>query len=442
MTTQEAIENLPAGSLGRDQIEKDILISMKPPSKMYWLIVLACFAVFGFGQLLFAEMTMTGYGRTGDMHPVNWGVTIVDFVFWVGIAHSGTLISAILLLFRAKFRNRFNRQAEAMTVISVLCAGMYPVIHLGRPWYAFFLFPYPSERQLWPQFRSPLEWDVFAVNTYLTVSMVFFYVGMIPDLAIARKHATGIRKWIYGILSLGWQGTDRQWKHYEKLCLFLAAFATPLVLSVHSVVSWDFAMSLLPGWHATIFAPYFVAGAIFSGCGMVLTLVIPMRKIWRLEKYITMDHFDKLCQLIMLTSLIVGYAYFIEIALAWYGGNKFETQLFQHRMFGYYKICFWLMVTCNCILPLTLWIKALRRNLTWLFILSIFINVGMWLERYVIFITSLANDFDPSSWGYYHPSPYDIGFTVMNFGFFFGMFLLFCRFLPMMSIMEVKEDVK
>ncbi len=439
--TQEAHAGPPASAV-RDQIDQDVLVAMKKPGKLFWVLVAGCFSVFLFGQALYGNVLAKGYGMLGVQHPVSWGIPIVDFVFWVGIAHSGTLISAILLLFRAKFRNRFNRQAEAMTVISVLCAGMYPVLHTGRPWMIFFTMPYPTERQLWINFRSPLTWDVFAVSTYLTVSVIFFFVGMIPDLAIARRYSTGIRRWIYGLLSLGWRGTDAQWKHYEKLCLFLAAFATPLVLSVHSVVSWDFAMSMLPGWHTTIFAPYFVAGAIFSGCGMVMTLVIPMRKIFRLEKYITLDHFDKLCKLIMLTSMIVGYAYLIEIAMSRYGTNLFERALFDHRMGGYYKIAFWLMVFCNCIAPLSLWVKRLRRSIPWLFVLSILINVGMWLERYVIVVTSLANDFDPYNWGYYHPTLYDVGLTTMNFGFFFGMFLLFCRFLPMMSIMEVKEDIK
>ncbi|MBI2898851.1 MAG: polysulfide reductase NrfD [Planctomycetes bacterium] len=426
----------------RDQVDRDILIAMKKPGPLYWVAVCACFGFFVLGMAMFGNMVDKGFGLTGVSHPYNWSIYIVDFVFWVGIAHSGTLISAILLLFRAKFRNRFNRQAEAMTCISVLCAGMYPILHLGRPWFNFFLFPYPTERQLWINFRSPLTWDVFAVSTYLIVSMIFFYVGMIPDLAIARQYATGLRKKIYGILSLGWRGTDREWKHYEKVCLFLAALAAPLVVSVHSVVSWDFAMSLLPGWHATIFAPYFVAGAIFSGCGMVLTLVIPMRKIFRLEKYITIDHFDKLCKLIMFTSMIVGYAYLMEVALANYGTNPFEKALFDHRMGGHYRIAFWMMVFCNCIAPLTLWVKKLRHSIPWLFVLSILINIGMWLERYVIVVTSLSNDFDPYNWGYYVPTIYDFGLTIMNFGFFFGMFLLFCRFLPMMAIMEVKEEVK
>jgi len=441
---REAVLAPPVDSeaIARDRIDQDLLVSMKKPGPGYWTAVVICFGVFTVGMAAWGLLIKDGLGWTGLSHPYNWAFDLVNFVFWVGIAHSGTLISAILLLFRSKFRKRFNRQAEAMTCISVLCAAMYLGVHVGRPWVGFYVLPYPTDRELWVNFRSPVLWDTFAVSTYLTVSVIFWYVGMIPDLAIARRHMTGVRKWAYGLLSLGWQGTEKQWRHYEKMCLFLAALAAPLVLSVHSVVSWDFAMALLPGWHATIFAPYFVAGAIFSGCGMVLTLVIPMRKWFGLDKYITPDHFEKLAKLIMFTSMIVGYAYFVEVAMAFYGTSLFEKALFLHRMTGYYKIAFWMMVFCNVVAPLTLWVKSLRRNITWLFILSIFINIGMWLERYVIIVTSLANDFDPYNWGYYQPRPIDVVLTLMAFGFFFGMFLLFCRFLPMMSIMEVKEEVK
>jgi molybdopterin-containing oxidoreductase family membrane subunit len=376
---------------------------------------------------------------TGLMHPVNWGVLITNFVFWVGIAHSGTLISAVLFLFRARFRTSFNRSAEAMTVFALLVASLFPLIHLGRVWVFYYLLPYPSERLIWPNFRSPLVWDVFAVTTYLIVSVVFFYAGMLPDLAIARRRLPGVRGKLYGLLSLGWQGTLSQWRHYSRLYLFLAAFATPLVASVHSIVSWDFAVSIVPGWHTTIFAPYFVAGAIFSGTAMVFVLTIPMRRWLRLEPYITLDHFEALAKILLFTSLIITYTYIVEHGLALYGDNPFEHDQYRDRVFGNYRLLFYIMVACNSLLPLTLFVRRLRRSLAWLFVLGILVNVGMWLERFVIIVSSLAHDYDPYVWGTYRPTWVEIGITAGSFGLFFFFFLLFARLLPVLSMTEIKE---
>ncbi|MCP5107069.1 MAG: polysulfide reductase NrfD [bacterium] len=406
-----------------DQVEKDVLGAMRKPKPVYWIALTISALAFAGGLGAWAYQIFTGMGVAGINHPVGWGVYITNFVFWVGIAHSGTLISAVLFLFRARFRSAFNRIAEAMTVIAVMTAGLYPLIHLGRVWRFYYLFPYPNQRGLWVNFRSPLVWDVFAVSTYLTISMIFFYVGMIPDFAAARRHFTGARHWIYKTLALGWEGTTDQWRHYNRLYMFLAAFATPLVISVHSVVSWDFAMSIVPGWHSTIFAPYFVAGAIFSGTAMVMTLTIPMRKILKLEKYITINHYDKLAKVLLFTALIVSFSYIVEILLAWYSGNIFEATVFKYRMMGHYKYFFWLMMFCNVLLPLSLFFKKLRRNIKYLFVLSLFVNVGMWLERFNIIVTSLAKEFNPYSWGTYTPSLVELGITIGSFGMFFTFFL-------------------
>jgi len=382
-----------------------------------------------------------GIGLGGQMNPVGWGIYIVNFVFWVGIAHSGTLISAVLFLFRSKFRASFNRAAEAMTVIAVMCAGMYPLIHLGRAWYFFWLLPYPNQRMLWTNFKSPLEWDVFAISTYLTISVVFFYVGLIPDFAIVKRYTRGVSRHVYSALSLGWLGTREQWRNYNMLYALLAGFATPLVLSVHSVVSWDFAIGLVPGWHTTIFAPYFVAGAIFSGCAMVLTLCIPMRKIQKLERVMPIDHFEKLAKTMLFTSMIVGYAYIVEFVLAYYSGNVYEFGIFRDRATGHYKWQYWGMVFCNVIVPLPLFIKQLRRSLAYLFVTSILVNIGMWLERFVIIIGSLAHEYTPYAWGNYKPRPVEISITIGTFAFFFMMFLLFAKFMPVVAITEKKEEV-
>ncbi len=422
-----------------EKLERDVLAAMQRPRPVYWVALVACGLMFVGGLALWFHQMTRGMGVAGIGHPVGWGVYITDFVFWVGIAHSGTLISAVLFLFRAKFRSSFNRFAEAMTVFAVMTAGLYPLIHLGRSWLFYWLFPYPHQRLLWVNFRSPLEWDVFAVSTYFTVSAIFFYVGLVPDLALVRRHASGVRKQVYSVLSMGWMGTARQWKHYNQLYLFLAALATPLVISVHSVVSWDFAMSIVPGWHTTIFAPYFVAGAIFSGTAMVLTLGIPMRRILRLEAYITVDHFEKLTKLLLFTSLIVSYAYIVEIALAWYSGHEFETAHFSYRLIGDYAPLYAVMILCNCLAPLLIFVRRLRRNLTFLFILSILVNIGMWLERFVIIVTALAKEYDPYSWGIYKPTLVEIGISIGSFGMFFTFFLLFTKLLPVISITEIKE---
>jgi Ni/Fe-hydrogenase subunit HybB-like protein len=426
----------------RLEVEHEVVAAMRRPGLLYWGFVGLFGAVFAVCLLgCWAWQIYKGMGVAGIDHPVGWGVYITNFVFWVGIAHSGTLISAVLFLFRAKFRSSFNRAAEAMTVIAVMCAGMYPLIHLGRAWYFFWLFPYPNQRMIWTNFKSPLEWDVFAVSTYLTVSVVFFYVGLIPDLAVVKRYTTGLSRRIYSALSLGWRGTKMQWRNYNMLYALLAGFATPLVLSVHSVVSWDFAMGIVPGWHSTIFAPYFVAGAIFSGCGMVLTLVIPLRKIQKLERIITIDHFEMLAKTLLFTSLIVGYAYSVEFMMAYYSGNIYEFGIFLHRATGYYKWYYWAMVFCNVIVPLPIFIKPLRRNLGFLFVMSIFVNIGMWLERFVIIVQSLSHEYVPYSWGTYKPSFIEVGITIGTFGFFFMMFLLFAKFLPVVPITEKKEEV-
>ena len=426
----------------RLQIEKDVVSSMQKPGPGYWAIVGFWATVFVVCLLgAWSWQIYKGMGVAGITHPVGWGVYITNFVFWVGIAHSGTLISAVLFLFRAKFRNSFNRAAEAMTVIAVMCAGMYPLIHLGRVWYFFWLLPYPNQRLLWTNFKSPLEWDVFAISTYLIVSVVFFYVGLIPDFAIVKRYTRGFKRVIYSALSLGWMGTREQWRNYNVLYNLLAGLATPLVLSVHSVVSWDFAMGIVPGWHTTIFAPYFVAGAIFSGCAMVMTLTIPMRKIYRLQRVMPIDHFELLAKTMLFTSMIVGYAYLVEFALAYYSGNVYEFGIFADRATGHYKYAYWTMVTCNVISPLPLFFKRVRRNLTALFIIAIFVNVGMWFERFVIIVSSLAKEFVPYSWGTYTPSIVEVAITVGTFGFFFMMFFLFAKFLPVVAITEKKEEV-
>ncbi len=428
-----------------NRVEDEVMAALGKPGKWYWLALLGSLGAFSVLLLVWSLMIFKGVGVTHLNNPVGWSTEITNFVFWVGIAHSGTLISAILFLFRAKYRNRFNRAAEAMTIFAVMTAGLFPLLHLGRVWVAYFLFPYPNQRLIWPNFRSPLVWDVFAVSTYFTVSAVFFYVGLIPDLAIARRRIQGWRRWLYKILSLGWVGSVSQWKHYNRLYALLAAFATPLVISVHSVVSWDFAMSIVPGWHTTIFAPYFVAGAILSGTAMVITLVIPMRKILNLERLITIKHFESLTQLLLLTSLIVSYAYLVEFALAFYSNNQYELGHFLFRATGDYRYCWYIMILCNSLIPLSVFIKKARTNLTWLFIMSLAINVGMWMERFVIITTALAKEYEPYAWGsktagLYIPNLAEVGYTVGSFGLFFTLFLLFTKLLPVLAVTEIKEE--
>jgi len=421
------------------KIETDVLAAIRRPGLPYLAALAFCALLFMGGMCLWAYQIFAGIGVAGITHPVGWGVYIANFIFWVGIAHSGTLISAVLFLFRARFRSSFNRAAEAMTVISLCVAGLFPLIHLGRVWVFYYLVPYPNQRLIWSNFRSPLVWDVFAVSTYMIVSMIFFYVGLLPDLAVARRRMSGFLKHIFRVLSLGWQGTLRQWKQYNRLYLFLAAFATPLVASVHSIVSWDFAVSIIPGWHTTIFAPYFVAGAIFSGVAMVITLVIPLRKMLGLDQYITVDHFEAISKILLFTSLIISVTYVTEYFLAFYSGNPFEIAQYMYRLTGDYSFLFGIMVLCNCLIPLTLCFKKLRRNLSFLFVVAIMVNVGMWVERFVLIVASLAHDFDPYAWGTYTPSFVEIGITIGSFGLFFLLFLLFSRTLPVLSITELKE---
>ncbi|QOJ17921.1 MAG: polysulfide reductase NrfD [Phycisphaeraceae bacterium] len=385
------------------------------------------------GYLIFA-----GTGIWGIQNPVMWGFAIVNFVFWVGIGHAGTLISAILFLLRQKWRTSINRAAEAMTIFAVICAGTFPGIHIGRVWLAYWLFPIPNQMEMWPQFRSPLLWDVFAVGTYFTVSLLFWYVGMIPDLATLRDRATTkVRRFAYGLFSLGWMGANRHWHRYERAYLILAALATPLVLSVHSVVSFDFAVSQLPGWHTTIFPPYFVAGAIFSGFAMVVTLVIPARAFFGLKDIVTLRHLENMNKIILVTGTMVGYAYAMEFFIAWYGGNMYESFAFINRAFGPHWWAYWIMVSCNVLSPQVFWFKKIRTSIPAMFIVTIFVNIGMWFERFVI-VLSLEADFLPSSWGMYTPTIIDILTLIGSFGLFFTLFLLFCRFIPFIAIAEVK----
>ena len=419
--------------------EKISAITEKKPGNVWTLAfsIAAFLALILFGSIgwLFWE----GVGIWGLNIPVSWGWAIVNFVFWVGIGHAGTLISAILFIFRQKWRTSINRFAEAMTIFAVICALIFPGIHVGRVWVAYFMFPIPNQMEMWPNFRSPLLWDVFAVGTYFSVSLMFWYTGLIPDLATLRDRAKNLfRKRIFGILSLGWRGGNKQWKHYELAYLLLAGLSTPLVLSVHSVVSTDFATSVIPGWHTTIFPPYFVAGAIFSGFAMVLTLAIIARKIFGLEHIITVKHFEKMNKIMLLTGMMVGYAYGMEFFIAWYSGNDYETFTFLNRAFGPYAWAYWTMISCNVFIPQLFWFKKIRTSIPAMFIISIFVNIGMWFERFVIVVTSLSRDFLPSSWDYYAPTIFDISLFVGSFGLFFTLFLLFIRYLPMIAMSEVK----
>jgi molybdopterin-containing oxidoreductase family membrane subunit len=381
----------------------------------------------------------TGIGVWGVNAPVGWGFAIINFVFWVGIGHAGTLISAILFLFRQSWRTGINRFAEAMTIFAVICAGLFPAIHVGRAWLAYWMFPYPNQMAMWPNFRSPLLWDVFAVSTYFTVSLLFWYMGMIPDLATLRDRAvTRVRAIVYGLLSMGWRGSNRHWQNYERAYLLLAALATPLVLSVHSVVSFDFAVAILPGWHTTIFPPYFVAGAIFCGFAMVVFLAVPSRQWFGLKEIITLRHLENMNKIILATGMMVGYAYATEFFIAWYSGNIYEQFAFVNRLLGPYWWSYWMMWSCNVIAPQFFWSKKVRTTPWMMWIVVIFVNIGMWFERFVIVVTSLSRDFLPSSWGYYKPTWVDLGTLIGSFGLFFMLFLLFVRYIPMVAMAEVK----
>ncbi|HKS83750.1 MAG TPA: NrfD/PsrC family molybdoenzyme membrane anchor subunit [Candidatus Acidoferrales bacterium] len=403
--------------------------------------------LFAFSLLMLLNYVITllmvkGVGIWGINIPIAWAFAITNFVWWIGIGHAGTLISAFLLLMHQKWRTSINRFAEAMTIFAVMCAGMFPLLHMGRPWLFYYLLPYPNPMWLWPQFRSPLVWDVFAVSTYFTVSLLFWFVGLIPDLATLRDRAKKkVTKIIYGIFALGWRGSAVHWYRYEFASLLLAGLATPLVVSVHTVVSFDFAIAIVPGWHSTIFPPYFVAGAIYSGFAMVMTLAIPLRKFYHLEDLITMKHLDIMGKVMLATGIIVAYSYVVETFMSFYSGNPYDRYMMLNRMFGPYVIIYWVLISCNLIIPQLLWWKKIRRSIGWLFFISLVVNIGMWIERFVIIAVSLHRDYTPSKWDMFYPTRWDWATLVGVFGLFGTLFYLFIRFLPMISIVEVRSLV-
>ncbi len=387
-----------------------------------------------------AYLLVAGVGIWGINIPIAWGFAIINFVWWIGIGHAGTLISAILLLLRQEWRTSINRFAEAMTLFAVACAGLYPLLHLGRPWFFYWLLPYPNTMALWPQFRSPLVWDVFAVGTYLTVSLMFWYVGLIPDLATLRDRSQSrIGRAVYGMMAMGWRGSAVHWSRYETAYLLLAGLSTPLVVSVHTVVSFDFAVAIVPGWHSTIFPPYFVAGAIYSGFAMVLTLAIPLRWAYGLEDFVTDRHLDLMARVMLATGLIVAYGYMIETFMAWYSASPFESYMMLNRMTGPYAVWYWMLILCNILIPQLLWFQRVRAKPALLFVVAIIINVGMWLERFIIVVTSLQRDFMPSRWGMYYPTVWDWATFLGSIGLFLSLLFLFIRFLPMISIFEMRQ---
>jgi molybdopterin-containing oxidoreductase family membrane subunit len=428
------------GRLSLAQIEELVAKPLESkPDKKYYIALTISGSALMLGAICLAFSFYYGLGLWGNNQPIGWAYDIVNFVFWIGIGHAGTLISAILFLLRQKWRTGIARFSEAMTIFAVICAGLFPAIHTGRPWLDGYLLPYPNQHSLWVNFTSPLLWDVFAVSTYFTVSLVFWYIGLIPDFATLRDRTDSkLKKTIYSIFSLGWRHSSRHWQHYEKAYMLLAGFATPLVLSVHTIVSFDFAVSILPGWHTTIFPPYFVAGAIFSGFAMVVTVLVVVRKVFNLENIITMDHLDKMNKVILATGMMVGYAYAMEFFIAWYSGVQVEQFAFLNRAFGPYAWAYWIMVSCNVIFPQLFWFRKFRRSIPVMMIIVILVNVGMWFERFVITVTSLHRDFLPSSWAYYTPTLYDIGILIGSFGLFFTLVILFTKTLPVVSISEVK----
>jgi molybdopterin-containing oxidoreductase family membrane subunit len=424
-----------------DKISNIILTKRTPVG---WFLGFAvAFAFLMVFNVTVGHLLMTGIGIWGNNAPVGWAFDIINFVWWIGIGHAGTLISAILLLFRQQWRTSINRFAEAMTLFAVACAAMFPLLHTGRPWLAaYWLLPYPNSMGLWPQFRSPLIWDVFAVTTYFTVSLLFWYTGLVPDLATLRDRARArATKVIFGVLSLGWRGSARHWHNYEMAYLLLAGISTPLVLSVHSVVSFDFAVSVLPGWHATIFPPYFVAGAIYSGFAMVMTLAVPLRKFYGLEDFITMRHIHNMTKVMLVTGMIVAYGYGQEAFFAWYSANPYEGYMMYNRMTGPYAHLYWSLIAINAAMIQLFWFRRVRDNVVLLFILSLFVNVGMWLERFIIIVTSLHRDFLPSSWDMYEPTRWDFGMFTGTIGLFLALFFLFIRFLPAIAIFEMRTIV-
>jgi molybdopterin-containing oxidoreductase family membrane subunit len=436
---KSVIEGKPSLSRIHDEISRPM---ESFPDRNFYIAISITLTMLMIGVVSFGYTFWKGVGAWGNNVPVGWAFDIVNFVFWVGIGHAGTLISAILFLLRQKWRTGIARFAEGMTIFAVMTAGIFPALHTGRPWLDGYLFPYPNQHGLWVNFTSPLLWDVFAISTYFTVSLVFWYIGLMPDLASLRDRTKNkVKKVIYSIFSLGWRHSNRHWNHYEMIYLVLAGFATPLVLSVHTIVSFDFAVSILPGWHATIFPPYFVAGAVFSGFAMVQNVLIFIRKIFHYEHIITIDTLEKMNKIMLVTGMMVGYAYGMEFFIAWYSGNPIETFVFVNRAFGDYAWAYWIMVSCNVIFPQFFWIKKLRRSIPIMFVIGILVNVGMWFERFVIIVTSLSRDFLPSSWAYYKPTLVDAGILIGSFGLFFTLLLLFTKTLPVISIAEVKAVV-
>ena len=432
---------LITGDKSLSDVTNDICAPMeRRPTGLWWAAFLTALAALLIGVIAVTYQITVGIGTWGLNRTVGWGFDITNFVFWVGIGHAGTLISAVLFLFRQKWRTSINRSAEAMTLFAVMCAGIFPLIHMGRPWLAFWMMPYPNERgPLWVNFKSPLLWDVFAISTYLLISALFWYVGLLPDLATIRDRSKpGWRKTIARIFCLGWDGSARTWSRYETVYLLLAGLATPLVFSVHTIVSMDFATSIIPGWHTTVFPPYFVAGAIFSGLAMVLTLMIIARKVMQLEDYITGLHVELMCKLMLSMGCIVGLAYGTEFFMALFSGNAYEQFVFSNRALGPFRGAYWTMVTCNVVIPQLLWFRGVRRNIAIVFVISIFVNIGMWFERFVIIVTSLHRDYLPSSWADYMPTSIELATLLGSFGLFFSCFLLFCRFVPVIAMAEVK----
>ncbi len=426
-------------------ITRDVAwIAESPKPHKAWLVALGiAMTMLGIGTYCIYKVIFTGIGVWGNSNTVCWAWDITNFVWWIGIGHAGTLISAVLYLTRQQWRVSINRSAEAMTIFAVMAAGLFPLLHTGRPWFAWWMFPLPNDMgSLWPQFRSPLMWDVFAVSTYATTSILFWFLGMVPDLATFRDRnavkGNNIKAAIYGLFSLGWRGSARQWHRYERAYLILAGLATPLVFSVHSVVSFDFATSQLPGWHTTIFPPYFVAGAIFSGFAMVLTLLIPLRFLFNLQHIIKQAHIHAMCKIMLATGMMVGLAYGTEFFIAWYSGNPFESFTFISRAFGPFWWAYFAMVSCNVLIPQFFWSNWVKNNNILIWVLCIFVNIGMWFERFVIIATSLARSFLPSAWSYYHPTRYDVGVFVGTIGLFLTLFLLFFRFAPVVAMSEVK----
>ncbi|MEP6861415.1 MAG: NrfD/PsrC family molybdoenzyme membrane anchor subunit [Deltaproteobacteria bacterium] len=440
--TTAAHDDVLLGRPSDHAINEQLLSTTWRPMTRGWKILFAICSAFT--VLLFALITLTfmrGIGMWGNNIPNAWGFAIINFVWWIGIGHAGTFISAIMLVLEQNWRTSINRFTEGMTLFAVMQAGLFPLLHLGRPWFAYWLFPYPSVMGTWPQVRSALPWDAAAVSTYFLVSLMFWYLGMVPDLAGLRDRApTRRRRIIYGICALGWRGSTQQWRHHKVAYMLLAGIATPLVVSVHSIVSLDFSITALPGYHSTIFPPFFVAGAIFSGFALVLTLIIPARRWFKLENVITLRHFELMAKMCMVMSWIAIYSYVVEIFLAWYSGDKFEIyQQIMYRPFGFYAWTFWTMIACNCLVPQLFWSRRMRRNLKVLWIASLLINLGMWLERFEIVVVSLSRDFLPSSWHTYMPTWVDLGILAGTFGFFGLLFLLFLRFVPFVPVAEIKQ---